>query len=158
MISIKPHEKQNKKHQNAKSNCETWKLRVWCSLFHFFFHVVWRTFDMWPAKHLSQASCTKLTLLNIWLSFENACAKIRMLYHSAFHSIVLNFEAKPSSKPIAISFNRWCQVPRDNRKVLLVIKYKLFILWIGYQIKYTSCSYSKGGWRNLHFRCRLPWE
>ena len=39
------------------------KLRVWCSLFHFF-HVICKVsnFNMWTVKHLAQASCTELTL------------------------------------------------------------------------------------------------
>ena len=42
---------------------KNWKLRVSCSLFHFF-HVICKilNFDMWTAKHLVQASCTELTL------------------------------------------------------------------------------------------------
>ena len=42
---------------------KNWKLRVWCSLFHFF-HVICKisNFNMWTAKHLAQASCTGLTL------------------------------------------------------------------------------------------------
>ena len=41
-----------------------WKLRVWCSLFHFF-QVICKisNFNMWTAKHLALASCTELTLL-----------------------------------------------------------------------------------------------
>ena len=41
MKSCKPHEKQNKKRQNAKSTGKNWKLRVWCSLFHFS-HLIWK--------------------------------------------------------------------------------------------------------------------
>ena len=43
---------------------KNWKLRVWCSLFHFF-HVICKisNFNMWTTKHLVQASCTELTLL-----------------------------------------------------------------------------------------------
>ena len=39
------------------------KLKVWCSLFHFF-HVICKisNFYMWTAKHLPQASWTELTL------------------------------------------------------------------------------------------------
>ena len=42
---------------------KNWKLRVWCSLLHFF-HVICKisNSNMWAAKHLAQASCTELTL------------------------------------------------------------------------------------------------
>ena len=42
---------------------KNWKLRVWCSLLHFF-HVIGKVsnLNMWTAKYLVQASCTKLTL------------------------------------------------------------------------------------------------
>ena len=44
---------------------KNWKLRVWCSLFHFF-HVIWKisNFNM----HLAQASCTELTLKRLQCS------------------------------------------------------------------------------------------
>ena len=53
--------KQNKKHQNLL--VKNWKIRVWCSLFCFF-HVICKisNLNMWAAKHLTQASCTELTL------------------------------------------------------------------------------------------------
>ena len=56
--------KKNKKHQNAKSIGEKLKTKVWCSLFHFF-HVIYKILNsnMWTAKHLAQASCTELTLM-----------------------------------------------------------------------------------------------
>ena len=62
--SCKPHEKQNKKHQNARYIGEI--LRVWCSLFHIF-HVICKisNFNMWTEEHLAQASCTELTLLKL---------------------------------------------------------------------------------------------
>ena len=49
---------------------KNWKLRVWCSLFHFF-HVICKisNFNMWTAKHLAQASCIELTL--ILLQFQD---------------------------------------------------------------------------------------
>ena len=51
--------KQNKKHKNAKSIGENWKLRVCYS----FFHVIYKiSNNMWTAKHLAQASFTELTL------------------------------------------------------------------------------------------------
>ena len=40
---------------------KNWKLRVWCSLFHFF-HVICKipNFDiLWTVKHLAKASCTE---------------------------------------------------------------------------------------------------
>ena len=42
---------------------KNWKLRVWCSLFHFF-HVICNisNFNMWTEKHFAQTSCTELTL------------------------------------------------------------------------------------------------
>ena len=41
---------------------KNWKLRVWCSLFHFL-HVICKilNFNMWTAEHLAQASCSELT-------------------------------------------------------------------------------------------------
>ena len=55
--------KQNKKHQNKDLLLKNWKLRVWCSLFHFS-RVICKIskFNMWTGKHLAQASCTELTL------------------------------------------------------------------------------------------------
>ena len=53
---------------NHMKNIKNWKLRVWCSLFHFF-HVICKisNFNIWTAKHLAQASCTELTLsLRSW--------------------------------------------------------------------------------------------
>ena len=43
---------------------KNWKLRVWCSLFHFF-HVICKIFDMRTTNHLVQPSCTELTLTYI---------------------------------------------------------------------------------------------
>ena len=42
---------------------KNWKLRFWCSLFHFF---MWfERFEIWTPKRLSQASCTlKVTKIN----------------------------------------------------------------------------------------------
>ena len=68
----------NKKHQNTKS--KNWKLRVWCSLFHFYmwFNVIWKVsnFDMWIAKHLVKAFWTDVTLhwkVAIWNSRTLVC-------------------------------------------------------------------------------------
>ena len=56
--------KQNKKPQNAKSIGEKLKTK---SLMFFvsFFHVIRKisNSNMWTEKHLAQASCTELTLL-----------------------------------------------------------------------------------------------
>ena len=49
---------------------KNWKLRVWCSMFHFFY-VIFKisNFNMWTAKHLAEASCTGLALISKWRSF-----------------------------------------------------------------------------------------
>ena len=49
---------------------KNWKLRVWCSLFHFF-HVICKisNFNIWSAKNLVQASCPELTLLDYKAQF-----------------------------------------------------------------------------------------
>ena len=59
--------KQNKKHQNARSIDE--KLQTKSLMFFVsFFYVICKisNFNMWTAKHLVQASCTELTLRQIW--------------------------------------------------------------------------------------------
>ena len=63
MKSCKPHEK-TKNIKMLNLLVKNWKLRLWCSLFHFF-HVIFEisNFNMWTEKHLAQASCTELTLL-----------------------------------------------------------------------------------------------
>ena len=38
---------------------KNWKLRVWCSLFHFLLICMVSNFDMWTKKHLAHASCTE---------------------------------------------------------------------------------------------------
>ena len=60
------HKKQQ--HLNAKFIGEKLKTRVWHFLFHYF-HVICKisNFNMWTAKHLAQASCTELTLIQIRL-------------------------------------------------------------------------------------------
>ena len=60
--SGKPHEKQIK-----NLLVKNWKLRVWCSLYHFFMWFArYQTLKgMWTAKYLAQASCTELTLLEL---------------------------------------------------------------------------------------------
>ena len=72
---------------------KNWKIRVWCSLFHFF-HVTCKisNFNMWTAKHLAQASCTELTLpwgmvlIKNILSFNNmkiSSETKRLFFHLA---------------------------------------------------------------------------
>ena len=54
---------QNKKHQNAKYIGKKLKTKG-LMFFVSFFHVICKiSFNMWIAKHLAQASCTELTLL-----------------------------------------------------------------------------------------------
>ena len=94
--------KQNKKHQNLKN----WKIRVWCSLFNFF-HVICK---MWTAKHLAQASCTELTLLN----FNCTNLLVKSLKHSLslFWCLVADFfpSNKSLRKTLAISMGPWLTV------------------------------------------------
>ena len=54
-----------KNNKNLNLLIKNWKLRAWCSLFHFS-PVICRisNFNMWATKHLVQASCTELTLQN----------------------------------------------------------------------------------------------
>ena len=61
--------KQNKKMLNLL--VKNWKLRVWCSLFHFF-HVIYKisNSNIWSEKYFAQASCTESTLL---LSYDLSC-------------------------------------------------------------------------------------
>ena len=56
--SPRPHEK-TKNIKRLDLLIKNWKLRAWCSLFHFF-HVICKisNFNMWTAKHWAQASCT----------------------------------------------------------------------------------------------------
>ena len=84
-----PMKKQNKKHQNATYVdllVKNWKLRVWCSFFHFI-HLICEisNFDMWTAKHLAQASFTELTLIkkNVWFSAN-------MLQHLLLNFILIS--------------------------------------------------------------------
>ena len=65
---------------------KNWKLKVWCSLFHFF-HVICKisNFNMWTAKHLAQASCTELTL---------------PVFAWCYHNIVLQIKTKQFSDHI----------------------------------------------------------
>ena len=77
---------QNKKHQND----ENWKLRVWCSLFHFF-HVIWKIlkFNMWPEKHLVQAFCTDLTLILKIYPWKLNLSKLKIIFlHDLLHNRV----------------------------------------------------------------------
>ena len=61
---------------------KNWKLRVWSSLFHFFYVICKISdFNMWTAKHLAQASCTELTLL--FSSFQLTNASKLSLYLQA---------------------------------------------------------------------------
>ena len=73
--SCKPHEKQNKKHQNATSICKKLKTKG-LMFFVSFFHVICKIskFNKRTAKYFAQASRTELTLITStfkWPSISN---------------------------------------------------------------------------------------
>ena len=67
---------------------KTWKIRVWWSLFHFF-HVICKisNFNMRSPKHLTQASCTELTLL---VALWNSTNKDYVVYSILKKNTVIN--------------------------------------------------------------------
>ena len=82
-----------------------WKLRIWCSLFHFF-HVISKisNFTMWTAKHLAQVSCTELTLSDLdLLGFFISCklvttvGKFSLVFQLIFRLIQI-YSSKNGSK------------------------------------------------------------
>ena len=58
--SCKPYENETKNIKMLNIWVKNWKVRVRCSLFHFF-HMICKisNFSMWTAKYLAQFSCTK---------------------------------------------------------------------------------------------------
>ena len=101
-----------------------WKLRVWCSLFHFF-HVICKIsiFNMWTAKHLAQGSCTEFTLQKIehYICFPHKKTTLKW-YFSKFQKV---------------SLLPWLPNLTKNNKNTRLIWIFIVILWI-YRIVASS--------------------
>ena len=140
--------KQKKKHQNAKSIGEKLKTKVWCSLFHFF-HVICKisNSNMWTAKHLAQASCTELTLMqacfNVPISIFNFQPnekvennKYPITWHENSNSTLEIFWHQ--FQFIAHSINKSIQLKKSLKFVTTISDYSL--AWFDFE-NFLSCHY-----------------
>ena len=81
---------------------KNWKLRVWCSLFHFL-HVICKisNFNMWTTKHLAHASYTELTLTDSTTipnhfninhqQIYRSLLKMPQVYSAIFYRLMMSF-------------------------------------------------------------------
>ena len=131
--------KQNKKHQKARSLVKNWKLRVWCSLFYFF-HVICKisNFNMWTPKHLAQASCTELTLkVKIKAYYPNIYTVPVLISQSSLSCLWKNSPLRFASNGCKFHYECHLENPEKERKY--------FVFMLNIQAKVQIWSLMKNG-------------